>query len=102
MNNLKWLPLVAALLVALNDGNTAQAGWFGAGGYSCCPTTACSSCGDYCNAKTSGCAQYRTVREIVREQQQYTCCKTVYDCVTEKIPVQCTLTVRETYFRDCC
>lgn len=103
MKHATWIPIVAALLLALNAGSTAEAGYCGAASYKCCPTSCCAPSGEYAQAKqccTYTC--YKPVKEIVWETEEYTCCKTVYDRVCEKVPVTCVKTVYETHYKDVC
>ena len=102
MKNATWIPLLAAAMIMACFGEQAQAGYLGAGRYKCCPTEACTSCGDYCAAKECSSTCYKTVVETVWEKQNYTCQKTGYDTVCEKVPVQYTKHGYKTCYRDEC
>lgn len=102
MRKLSWIPLLAALLMALGMGSTANAGYCGGGCFNRCPADACAPCGDYCQAKVSCSPGYRTVREIVWDRQNVTCCRTVMDHIVEQVPVTATRNVYETHYRDVC
>ena len=92
----------AAAVMMLLDSGIASAGLCGLGGFSNCPTDACNECGDFAAAKCGCGVQYRTVRKVVWDRQQYTCMRTVYDRCTETVPVPCTRNVYETCYRDQC
>src|SRR5262249_21265584 len=81
---------------------SAQAnGYCGGGCYSCCPTTACQpvSCYTTCRVERRQC--FRTVREIVYDQQQVQCQRTEYDTVYEDRPITCYRNVTEQKVREC-
>jgi hypothetical protein len=92
--------VLAGLLVA-GAGQSALAGYCGAASYSCCPTSACSPCGDY-GAASSCSTCYKTVQDVVYDKCQVTKYRTVYDTVCEQQPITCTRNVYETKFRDEC
>ena len=70
---MKRAGIVASLaLLAGWMGQSAEAnGYCGAGCYSCCPATSCQSCYTTCKVERRQC--FRTVREIVYDQQQVQC-----------------------------
>ncbi len=74
MNKLLGVPMIAFIL-ALVSVDTADAGWCGAARYRCC-ATCCDTCG-YPAVKQQCHTVMKTCREIVYEQQNYTCYKTV-------------------------
>ena len=61
------LAVLAGLLVT-GAAQTALADYCGAASYNCCPTSACSPCGDYCAAASSCCTQYQTVQDVVYDK----------------------------------
>ena len=67
MKNATWIPFLAAALITACFGGQAQAGYLGAGSYNCCPTEACTSCGDYSAAKECSSTCYKTVVETVEQ-----------------------------------
>ncbi|MCP4174434.1 MAG: hypothetical protein GY758_27095, partial [Fuerstiella sp.] len=95
------LGAVAAAMMLLDSG-IATAGLCGLGGFSSCPTDTCHECVDFAAAKCGCDVQYRTVRKVIWDQQQYTCMKTVYDRCTETVPVSYTRNVYQTCYRDQC
>ncbi|MCR9202084.1 MAG: hypothetical protein NXI04_25865, partial [Planctomycetaceae bacterium] len=92
----------AATVILLLNGGVSHAALFGLGGYQSCSTQACNQCGDFAAAKSGCVTGYRTVRDVVMDQQQYTCMTTVYDRCTECVPVPVTRNVYETRYRDEC
>ena len=101
MKTLSRISAFVALLAAFAV-QDASAGLCGLGSYSCCPAEACTGCGDYAKARGCCAPAYRTVKEIVWEQQKYTCTKTVYDQICETCPVTCYQNVYQTCYRDEC
>jgi hypothetical protein len=99
MKHMMWGSAIATLLVVAGWGADAEAGLCGAARYNCCPTPACAPCGGYHHARRC-CTGYRTVKEVVWEQQEYCDQITVYDTCCEKVPVTCTRTVFDTCYRD--
>ena len=73
MKYASMIPFLAALLMVASEGTQAEAGYFGAARYSCCPTEACAPSGDYCAAKSCCKTCYKTVKEVVWEKKCYTC-----------------------------
>ena len=76
--NWKCTGILAGMAVIFGSiGDSAQAnGYCGGGCYSCCPTT-CQPCYTTCKVERRTC--FRTVREIVYEQQQVQCQRTEYE-----------------------
>jgi len=99
--NLQFCLLTTVLLVA-SAGGTAHAGYCGGASYSVCPASCSAPAADYCQAQACCKTCYKTVREIVWEQQNYTCCKTVWDTCCEAVPITCCKTVYDTCYRDEC
>src|SRR5436853_7631373 len=100
---MKWkvLAIIAGLaLVAACSERTAQANGYCVGGcYSCCPTTCQPCCYTTCRVERRTC--YRTVREIVYDQQQVECQRTEYETVYEDRPITCYRNVVERKVREC-
>src|SRR5438477_60769 len=69
MKNLLVVPLLSALL-AVSLARNADAGYCGA----CCYSRCAPCCGvNYCGAKQQCCTVMKTCKEVVYEQQCYTC-----------------------------
>src|SRR5262245_12413252 len=88
-SSMKYAPWMV-VFATLAGGSIAQAGYFGAASYKCCPTQACVPSGDYCAAQSCCGPCYRTVKEVVWDTKTYTCCRTVMDQICEQVPVTCT------------
>src|SRR4051812_33701890 len=99
-----WIPILAALLLAVAGGASGDAGYCGAGSFNCCPQKCCNPFSGLFHFKSRHCCDpcYQTCQDVVWEQQTYTCCKTVYDQVTTQTPVTCCKTVYDTCYRDEC
>src|SRR5579863_3149081 len=93
---------VFLLATVLMTGSTVEAGYCGAASFTCCSSACAAPAGDYCQAQTCCKTCYKTVKEIVWEQENYTCCKTVYDTVCEPYTVNCCKTVYDTCYRTEC
>jgi len=100
MKNATWLAVTSAVIVVAGMVHNVEASFCGASSYSCCPTEACASTGNYCDAKDNCTTNYKIVKEIVWDKKQVTTCKTVYDRVCEQVPVCGYKTVVETRYRD--
>src|SRR4051812_16893218 len=90
-----------AVLMTWTEGTAEANGYCGAACYSCCPTTACqtASCYTTCRVERRQC--FRTVREIVYDQQEVQCQRTQYETVYEDRPVTCYRNVTEQKVREC-
>src|SRR5436305_1194043 len=88
MRTLPWMPLLAALLMALGTGSTANAGYCGAGGFNRCPSAACAPCGASCQSQVSRPVYNTCYRDVcckTWQTQTQTCYRDV--CYTVKRPV---------------
>src|SRR5688572_26868870 len=98
MKAFRGIPILVGLYMATTVGQ-ADASYLGAARYksctSCCAPTEYAACKQQCHTVM------KTCREVVYEQKQYTCYKTVYEKVCEPKTIDCVNYVKEVCYRDC-
>jgi hypothetical protein len=98
MKRLLGVPLIATVLLVI-AASSAEASYCGAVrhllcGRACCETGCAAPCAMQCSTVM------KTCKQIVYEQQQYTCYKTCWERVCEQKVVNCVKYVPQTCYRE--